>query len=79
MVLIFVVAGRSAKTAKICTPRKFPAIRYVHALCVVCVLVCGVCVGVWVCGCVGVGVGVCMYVCVCMNALHAVGGANVVS
>ena len=29
VVFIFAVLCRSAKTAKICTPRKFPAIRYV--------------------------------------------------
>ena len=30
VVLIFAVTRLSTKTAKICTPRKFPAIRYMH-------------------------------------------------
>ena len=30
VVFIFAVSCRSAKTAKICTPRKFPAIRYTY-------------------------------------------------
>ena len=35
VVFIFAVPCRSAKTAKICTPRKFPAIRYLlHFTCV---------------------------------------------
>ena len=33
MVLIFAAADLSAKTAKFCTMRKFPAIRYLFELC----------------------------------------------